>query len=55
VGLPAYCVGRLFRFKPSELDEWVRAGDADDNRPDSSGKAEKRWQLQVNQYTKVVS
>ncbi len=23
-GLPAYRVGRLFRFKLSEIDEWVR-------------------------------
>ena len=26
VGLPAHRVGRLFRFKISEVDEWVRAG-----------------------------
>lgn len=25
-GLPAHRVGRLFRFKLSEIDEWVRAG-----------------------------
>ncbi len=25
-GLPAHRVGRLFRFKLSELDEWVRQG-----------------------------
>lgn len=25
-GLPAHRVGRLFRFKLSEVDEWVRAG-----------------------------
>lgn len=28
-GLPAHKVGRLFRFKLSEIDEWVRAGNAD--------------------------
>jgi excisionase family DNA binding protein len=27
-GLPAHRVGRLFRFKLSEIDEWVRAGGA---------------------------
>lgn len=25
-GLPAHRVGRLFRFKLSEVDKWVRAG-----------------------------
>ena len=25
-GLPAHRVGRLFRFKLSEVDEWVRTG-----------------------------
>ena len=25
-GLPAHRVGRLFRFKLSEIDEWVHAG-----------------------------
>lgn len=29
-GLPAHRVGRLFRFKLSEVDDWVRAGGADD-------------------------
>lgn len=27
-GLPAHRLGRLFRFKLSEVDEWVRAGGA---------------------------
>jgi excisionase family DNA binding protein len=27
-GLPAHRVGRLFRFKISEVDEWVRTGGA---------------------------
>lgn len=26
MGLPAHRVGRLFRFKISEVDKWVRAG-----------------------------
>jgi len=25
-GLPAHRVGRLFRFKLSDVDEWVRSG-----------------------------
>ena len=28
MGLPAHRVGRLFRFKLSEVDAWVRAGGA---------------------------
>ncbi|GAB6094072.1 helix-turn-helix domain-containing protein [Desulfatiferula olefinivorans] len=28
MGLPAHRVGRLFRFKITEVDEWVRAGGA---------------------------
>jgi len=31
-GLPAHRVGRLFRFKLSEIDEWIRAGSADNAR-----------------------
>lgn len=27
-GLPAYKVGRLWKFKISEIDEWVRSGGA---------------------------
>jgi excisionase family DNA binding protein len=30
-GLPAHKVGRLFRFKLSEIDEWVRAGSGDED------------------------
>jgi excisionase family DNA binding protein len=30
-GLPAHRVGRLFRFKLSEIDEWVRSGGAAEN------------------------
>jgi len=29
-GLPAHRVGRLWKFKVSEVDEWVRAGGAED-------------------------
>ena len=28
MGLPAHRVGRLFRFKLSEIDEWVKSGGA---------------------------
>lgn len=30
--LPAHKIGRLWKFKISEVDEWVRAGGADSNR-----------------------
>jgi len=30
-GMPAHKVGRLWKFKISEVDEWVRAGKADDS------------------------
>ena len=29
-GLPAHRVGRLWKFKVSEVDDWVRAGGADE-------------------------
>jgi len=31
MGLPAHRVGRLFRFKLSEVDEWIRAGGASES------------------------
>lgn len=31
--LPAHRLGRLWKFKLSEIDEWVRAGDAARGRP----------------------
>ena len=31
-GLPAQRVGRLWKFKLSDVDTWVRAGDAVDER-----------------------
>lgn len=34
-GLPAHKVGRLWRFKTSEVDEWVRLGKA---APDAEGE-----------------
>lgn len=29
-GMPAYKVGRFWRFKISEIDEWIRTGEAAD-------------------------
>jgi excisionase family DNA binding protein len=31
-GLPAHRIGRLWKFKISEVDDWVRAGGADVDR-----------------------
>jgi excisionase family DNA binding protein len=31
-GLPAHRVGRLWKFQLSEVDEWVRAGGADEEQ-----------------------
>jgi len=37
-GLPAHRVGRLWKFQVSEVDDWVRAGGADENKvKDSTG------------------
>jgi excisionase family DNA binding protein len=30
-GLPAHKIGRLWKFKVSEVDKWVRRGEAIDN------------------------
>ena len=30
--MPAYKVGRLWKFKLSEVDEWIRSGGAADDR-----------------------
>ena len=38
--MPAHKVGRLWKFKVSEIDEWVRAGGAAP-RPGFRGKREK--------------
>ena len=34
-GLPAHRVGRLFRFKLSEIDEWVRQDNSQEKTPKS--------------------
>jgi excisionase family DNA binding protein len=33
-GLPAHRIGRLWKFKRSEVDEWVHNGQAADVQPD---------------------
>jgi excisionase family DNA binding protein len=35
--LPAHKIGRLWKFKLSEVDEWVRAGGAEGNDDDAPG------------------
>lgn len=43
-GFPAHRVGRLLRFKLSEVDEWVTVSGGDDSRSSPSGKTkEARW------------
>jgi excisionase family DNA binding protein len=34
-GLPAHRIGRLWKFKVSEVDEWVRAGGAGSEQNDT--------------------
>jgi excisionase family DNA binding protein len=34
-GLPAHRIGKFWKFKISEVDEWIRAGGAADGPPDS--------------------
>lgn len=34
--LPAHRIGRLWKFKVTEVDEWVRAGGADSQRRNAS-------------------
>jgi excisionase family DNA binding protein len=36
-GLPAHKVGRLWKFKLSAVDDWVRAGGAQDVVDDTKG------------------
>ncbi len=35
-GLPAHKIGRLWKFQLSEVDEWGRAGGADEDTKDRS-------------------
>ena len=34
--MPAYKVGRLWKFKLSEVDEWIRSGGANDTNADKT-------------------
>jgi excisionase family DNA binding protein len=38
-GLPAHKIGRLWKFQLSEVDEWVRAGGADEYQDRKNGEA----------------
>lgn len=37
-GLPAHRVGRLWKFKVSEVDDWVRAGGVDEHKDNVQGE-----------------
>ena len=45
--MPAYKVGRLWKFKLSEVDEWIRSGGAADNDGVSAV-----FQLEIQQFSK---
>lgn len=34
--IPAHRMGKLWKFKASEVDDWVRAGEASDSNPIAS-------------------
>ena len=40
--MPAHRMGRLWKFRKEEVDEWVKSGGADNNRKDGSGRAGNR-------------
>ena len=37
-GLPAHKIGRLWKLKVSEVDDWVRSGGASDQGPGDAGR-----------------
>lgn len=39
--MPAHKVGRLWKFKSDEVDDWVRAGSASDGRRDNRSRRTK--------------
>ena len=41
-GLPAHKIGRLWKFQLSEVDEWVRAGGADEETENKHPERENR-------------
>lgn len=38
--MPAYKVGRLWKFKLSEVDDWIRSGGAADDKPEEKAEAQ---------------
>ena len=45
--MPAHRVGRLWKFRKEEIDEWVRSGGADDRNGDNQEKALKFGTINV--------
>ena len=41
-GLPAHKIGRLWKFKLTEVDDWVRAGGAADQGPNEDAEGHQR-------------
>jgi excisionase family DNA binding protein len=41
-GLPAYRLGKLWKFKVSEVDAWVQSGGADENSLSKHARIRKR-------------
>jgi len=41
-GLPAHKIGRLWKFQLSEVDDWVRAGGADEESKNKRAEREDR-------------
>jgi excisionase family DNA binding protein len=41
-GLPAHRMGKLWRFKTSEVDDWVRSGGTDELQPGNPPAAKAR-------------
>jgi excisionase family DNA binding protein len=41
-GLPGHRVGRLWKFKRAEIDEWVRTGGTTDRSVSENGNVEKK-------------
>jgi len=40
--MPGHKIGRLWKFRKEEIDEWVKSGGAGDQRQDDRGRAENR-------------
>ena len=38
--MPAYKVGRLWKFKLSEVDDWIRSGGAADDKSEEKAEAQ---------------